>query len=102
MVLLLYVDDIILTGKYQFPISSLIATLDKEFELKDLRPLCFFLDLEATPLSIGIHLFQTKYMLDLLRRSKMSDCHPYSTPVSAKSLLSTHDGTPLVEAMVYR
>jgi hypothetical protein len=44
--LLLYVDDIIVTGSAPVAITDLIANLAIAFELKDLGPLKFFLGLQ--------------------------------------------------------
>ena len=44
--LLLYVDDIILTGNDPIAITSLITALASTFELKDLGPLRYFLGLQ--------------------------------------------------------
>src|SRR4051812_30273091 len=46
MLLLLYVDDIILTGNQLSLLSSFVHTLGKEFELSDLGPLSYFLGLK--------------------------------------------------------
>ena len=52
--LLLYVDDIIVTGNNSTQISHLIATLSLVFELKDLGPLNYFLGIQITYiLSLG-------------------------------------------------
>jgi hypothetical protein len=45
--LLIYVDDIIVTGTHSSVITSLIAQLQLKFPLKDLGPLAFFLGIEA-------------------------------------------------------
>ena len=44
--LLLYVDDIIVTGNHPYFISSLIQSLSQEFDLKDLGRLHYFLGLQ--------------------------------------------------------
>lgn len=50
MVLLLYVDDIILAGNTPDLLSSFVATLGKEFDIKDLGALNYFLGLEVSSL----------------------------------------------------
>ncbi|CAL2259650.1 unnamed protein product [Prunus armeniaca] len=80
MILLLYVDDIVLTGNQTSLLSSFVATLGKEFELNDLGPLSYFLGLEANSTSFGLHILQTKYIVDLLKRHSMIDCKPCTTP----------------------
>lgn len=84
MHLLLYVSYIILTGNQPFLLASFVHTLRKEFELSDFGPLSYFLSLEATTFSSGLHLFQLKYTLDQLKKFFITDCKPCSTPVWAK------------------
>lgn len=102
MVLLLYVDDIVLTGNSPSLVTSFISTLGQEFEIKDLGSLHYLLGLEVTSLRPGLHLSQTKYILDFLRRSSMTECKPCATPVCAKSQLSASDGDLLSDATEYR
>ena len=102
MILLLYVDDIILTGSDISLLSTFISTLGAEFETKDLGPLHYFLGIEVTSLLSGIHLSQTRYTVDLLHRSSMAECKPCSTPVCAKTQLSAHESDPLSDLTEYR
>ena len=59
--LLVYVDDIVITGNNPRFLDSLIAQLSATFELKDLGPLHYFLGLQITRSSNGLFLTQTKY-----------------------------------------
>ncbi|KAI5352788.1 hypothetical protein L3X38_005680 [Prunus dulcis] len=102
MVLLLYVDDIVLTWNTHSMLSSFISTLGTEFEIKDLGPLHYFLGLEVTSIQSGIHLSQTKYSLDMLQRNSMVECKPCSTPIHSKTQLSSLDGEPLSDPTEYR
>lgn len=101
MILLLYVDDIILTGNTPSQLASFIATLGAEFELSDLGTLSYFLGLEASFSSDGLCLSQPKYIIDLLHRHHMTDCKPCTTPVCAKTQLSLHNGDLLPDAAEY-
>src|SRR3954469_19996099 len=56
MLLLLYVDDIILTGNQPSLLASFVNTLGKEFEFSDLGPLSYFLGFEATFSSTSMRL----------------------------------------------
>ncbi|PKI45223.1 hypothetical protein CRG98_034401 [Punica granatum] len=89
--LLVYVDDIILTGTSGAPFQSVLAALHKEFAMKDLSPLHFFLGMEARSDSTGLSLIQSKYIHDILVRTSMLDCKPISSLVAAGSRLSLHD-----------
>ena len=64
LVLLLYVDDIILTGENPQLLSSFISTLGKEFDMTDLGDLHYFLGIAASRSSSGLFLSQTKYALE--------------------------------------
>lgn len=46
--MLIYVDDIILTGSDSQDMENLITKLGSEFSLKDLGPLHYFLGVEAS------------------------------------------------------
>jgi hypothetical protein len=54
MILLLYVDDIILTGSHSSLLSSVIAALTQEFDMKDLGKLNYFLGLQISYLPSGL------------------------------------------------
>jgi hypothetical protein len=69
--LLIYVDDIIVTGTHSHIISSLISRMQREFPVKDLGPLSYFRCIQATRTSEGLHLCQSKYVT----RSPHSDSH---------------------------
>ncbi|XP_022007495.1 uncharacterized mitochondrial protein AtMg00810-like [Helianthus annuus] len=83
MYLLVYVDDLILTGNHSPTIKSFITTLDKEFAIKDLGRLNYFLGLEVTYTTNGLFLNQSKYTMDILTRAKMLDAKPAPTPLSS-------------------
>ena len=65
-ILIVYVDDIAATGNHDKEISHLKYLLCKEFEIKDLRHLRYFLGMEVACSSHGILVSQCKYVLDLL------------------------------------
>ena len=83
--LLLYVDDIIITGNNSFQIN-LITALGQVFELKDLGSLHYFLGIQITKSSYGLTLTQSKYASDVLHRFHMENTKPTKTP----SCSSTH------------
>jgi hypothetical protein len=100
--LLVYVDDIILTGSHPAAISALICRLQAEFPLKDLGPLHFFLGIQVTRSPQGIHLCQTKYINDLLNKTNMSGAKPANSPCPSGSKLSRHNGSPIPDPTTYR
>ena len=102
MVLLLYVDDIILTGSCPSLFQSFIHILSTQFAMKDLGDLHYFLGIEATRTPQGLHLSQSKYTLALLSRANVLEAKPCSTQVPTGSKLSFHDGDTLSNPSSYR
>ncbi|KAH1134015.1 hypothetical protein GYH30_012429 [Glycine max] len=94
-ILLVYVDDIILTGNSDSEIQDVIMLLDQTFKIKDLGNLKYFLGLEIARSSSGIHLCQRKYALDILSDSGMLGCRPNATPMDYSTKLQAATGTPL-------
>lgn len=87
-------DDIIITRNHPAAIDLLIGKLKTDFALKDLGALSYFLGIQAVRNFAGLHLKQSKYILDLLHRVNMTDCKPSPTPCIAGSEMSTFDGGP--------
>ncbi|CAL9008167.1 unnamed protein product, partial [Prunus brigantina] len=79
--LIIYVDDMIITGNDKQEISQLQDYLATEFEMKDLGGLKYFLGIEVARSQQGIFLSQRKYVLDLLTDTGMLDCKPADTPI---------------------
>ncbi|RVW39236.1 Retrovirus-related Pol polyprotein from transposon TNT 1-94 [Vitis vinifera] len=79
--LIIYVDDMIITGDDIEEISRLQGQLATEFEMKNLGGLKYFLGIEVTRSKQGIFLSQRKYVLDLLSEVGLLDCKPAETPI---------------------
>jgi len=75
-ILIVYVDDIILTGDYKEELVRLKKLLAKEFEIKDLGYLKYFLGMEVERSRKDIYVSQRKYVLDLLKETRMLGCKP--------------------------
>ncbi|KAK7250808.1 hypothetical protein RIF29_33507 [Crotalaria pallida] len=100
--ILVYVDDLVLTGTDLAEIQSVKQILDSKFSIKDLGHLKFFLGMEVARFTSGITLYQRKYVLDLLQDSGMLACKPVSTPMEYNSKLHSQSGTPLTDPTSYR
>lgn len=90
--MLVYVDDIILTGNRLAVIQTLIAKLQEQFPAKDLGDLDFFLGIKATKDADPLHLSQAKYVADLLHHTHMIGAKPVASPCSSGPKLSKYDG----------
>ena len=96
-ILIVYVDNIILTGDDKQELERLKAKLACEFKIKDLGPLRYFLGMEVGRTTKGILVTQRKYTLDLLKDTSMIDCKPAATPVEPNSKLGIEENSAPVE-----
>jgi len=68
--------------------------LSREFKIKDLGHLKYFLGMEVARSSKGISVSQRKYVLDLLKETGMAGCKPVDTPMDPNTKLGVRtDGT---------
>lgn len=67
-ILTVYVDNIIVTGDDLIGIQKLKEDLSKEFEIKDIGKLRYFIGIEVAHSKEGIFISQQKYILDLLKK----------------------------------
>ncbi|XP_061363291.1 uncharacterized mitochondrial protein AtMg00810-like [Gastrolobium bilobum] len=89
-VLIVYVDDMILTGDDTDEMQALEAQLSTEFEMKNLGQLKYFLGIEVARSDQGICLSQKKYVLDLLNETGMLACKPVDTPIEMNHTLAVY------------
>uniref|UniRef100_A0A803PPM4 Reverse transcriptase Ty1/copia-type domain-containing protein n=1 Tax=Cannabis sativa TaxID=3483 RepID=A0A803PPM4_CANSA len=95
ILILVYVDDIIITGSNLKKIAALIKALDLKFALKNLGNLHYFLGIEVHHTKEGLHLSQAKYVRDLLCRAQMQDAKPAPTPMTSGLKFFAFDGDPV-------
>jgi hypothetical protein len=94
--LIVYVDDIVVTGNDIMEMGKLKTYLAKEFEIKDLGNLRYFLGIEVARSKEGIFVSQRKYVLDLLVETGMLACKPIDTPIEQNHRLGEDvDDTPV-------
>jgi hypothetical protein len=95
MFMLIYVDDIIVVSSSDHAVTTLLQDLQKEFALKDLGSLHYFLGIEINSVPGGILLSQEKYVNDLLKKVGMRGCKAASIPMATSEKLSLHEGQQL-------
>ena len=100
--LVVYVDDIIITGSDLKEIKELEQCLAQTFQLKQLGPLKYFLGIEFARSSEGILMTQQKYILDLLDETKHVDCRISDAPIETNHKLRLDDKDPHVEMSSYQ
>ncbi|MCO5614144.1 hypothetical protein L7F22_068425 [Adiantum nelumboides] len=81
VIITIYVDDLIIGGDALKDVEHVKALLRKQFDMKDLGELRYFLGIEMIRNEGGIWLSQKKYGLDMLMKCGMADCKPISTPL---------------------
>ncbi|XP_033134130.1 uncharacterized protein LOC103837662 isoform X1 [Brassica rapa] len=100
--LLVYVDDILVTGTSTDLVQQVIDALAAKFSIKDMGHLSYFLGIEATRTPQGLHLMQRKYVTDLLHKTNMLHAKPVATPLPSSPKLTLNSGSPLSDPAEYR
>ncbi|KAJ0480224.1 putative RNA-directed DNA polymerase [Helianthus annuus] len=95
--LIIYVDDMIISGNDEEELRKLNANLFAEFQMKDLGRLKYFLGIEVLRSKQGIFICQKKYVLDLLVETGMIDCKPADSPMIANQKLCMEEKAELVD-----
>lgn len=85
--LLVYVDNIVVTGNNEEEQHLLKENLPKEFEIKDLGMLKYFLSIKVAYSKARIFLSQRKYVLDLLAKIGMIGGKGAGTPMDPNTKL---------------
>ncbi|KAD6453153.1 hypothetical protein E3N88_07858 [Mikania micrantha] len=100
--MLVYVDDIVLTGNNSAAIDNIVKHLQQHFALQDLGALSYFLGIEVLPKGSHLLLSQKKYVLDLLQKAGLSQSKPVSSPCSTSVTLTREDSPLFNNPVRYR
>lgn len=101
-ILIVCVDDIVMTGDDTVELESLKNFLSNQFEVKDLGQLKYFLGMEVARSSKGIIISQKKYVLDLLKETGLLGCKSVATPIDPNQKLKKEDGADPVDKNRYQ
>jgi len=101
-ILLIYVDDMIVTGNNEKSISIVKAFIQSQFKTKDLGTLKYFLGIEVARSRKGIFLSQRKYTLDILKEMGLLGSKPINFPMDQHLKLNPDDGQQLHNPSSYR
>jgi hypothetical protein len=102
LVVVVYVDDLVITGTSRSNIQTFKAEMTKAFKMSDLGLLSYYLGIEVKQDELGITLSQERYANKILDLSGFADCNSCDVPMQAKLKLSRKDDSPCVDATKYR
>jgi len=100
--LIVYVDDIVLTGSDYLGIYLLKQHLCRHFQTKDLGKLIYFLGIEVAQSNSGIVISQRKYALDILKEIWLMNSKVVETAMDPNIKLLPNKGEPFSDPEQYR
>lgn len=100
--MLVYVDDIVVTGTDAKLVEGAIAQLKSTFLLCDLGDLSYFLGITICSNTERLFASQKKYIANLLMKVDMQLSKPQPTPMVTSSILSTYQGSPFDKVALYQ
>eukprot|EP00253_Pinus_taeda_P005003 PITA_05003 len=101
LIIVLYVDDLILTGDDQL-IKSCKEDLAREFEMKVMGLMHYFLGMEVWQKDGEVFLSQGKNANEILRRFHMEKCNLMQTPLAGNWRKEDATSGEVVAATIYR
>ncbi|KAL6565862.1 hypothetical protein OROHE_004917 [Orobanche hederae] len=99
---LVYVDDLIISGNHSVALRSFKAYLSDCFRMKDLGPLKYFLGIEVARSTSGLFLCQRKYTLDIITEAGLLGAKPATFPIEQNHKLGLATGAKLTDKESYR
>ena len=102
LIVCLYVDDLIFTGSNPRMFDEFKKVMTQEFEMTDIGLMAYYLGIEVKQKEEGIFISQESYAREILKKFKMNDCKPISTPVECGVKLSKHDESESVDPTFFK
>ena len=99
---LVYVDDLILSGNDTTALAAFKHYLGACFHMKDLGVLKYFLGVEVARASDGLFLCQRKYTLDIIADAGLLGAKPAAVPMEHNHSLAVATGPSLDDPEPYR
>ncbi|KAG7577529.1 Integrase catalytic core [Arabidopsis thaliana x Arabidopsis arenosa] len=99
---LVYVDDLIITGSTLAIINEFKQYLSACFYMKDLGVLRYFLGIEVARSPTGIYLCQRKYAIDIISETGLLGVKPVSHPLEQNHKLGLASGNTISDPARYR
>lgn len=100
--ILIYVDDLVLTGSSHEVVQEFKSYVSSCFHMKDLGKLKYFLIIEVARSQEGIFLSQRKYALDILANVGFLGGHPVEFPIEQNHQLAMSKAPVMINPQSYR
>ena len=102
LIVVVYVDNLFVTGSSVQAIMEFKNSMSKEFEMCDLGRLTYYLGIEVRQSSEGIEIKQEAYARQILKDAGMDTCNASQIPMEFGLKISKAIEEPEIEATVYR
>ena len=101
IIIVLYFDELLITGSTVASISTIKTALHNAFEMSDLGLLKQFLGLEIEQNSDGIMVNQSKYISNMLVKFNMAEFEAAPFPFLSGIILEEGKSTPPMDCTIY-
>ncbi|KAE8707741.1 hypothetical protein F3Y22_tig00110377pilonHSYRG00343 [Hibiscus syriacus] len=102
LIVCLYVDDLIFTGSNPSMFNQFKDVMMKEFEMTDMGLMAYYLGIEVKQQNDGIFISQERYAKEILKKFKMENCKPISTPAEYEIKMTKHEEGKSVDPTFFK
>ena len=96
--IILYVDDLVISGEWLININKVKSLISGKFEMKDMEEFHYFLGIEVIRTPDNIIISQWHYVFNLPLKFGMARCKPIATPLDQNLKL---DVTPSLLSVIW-
>ena len=102
LIVVVYVDDLLVTGSSLASILDFKQEMAAKFEMSDLGLLTYYLEIEVMQGNCGIVLKQDRYAQRILEEAKMGSCKPTHVPMELNAAFSKSSDEEKIDEREYR
>ena len=101
IILIAYVDDIIVIENYIKEMDCLKKVLSREFKIKDIGTLRYFIGMEVARFEKSVVVSQRKYILVLLKENGILGCKLANTLMESNYKIGLKEYSPSIDTRRY-
>ncbi|KAE8683109.1 hypothetical protein F3Y22_tig00111215pilonHSYRG00067 [Hibiscus syriacus] len=102
LIVCLYVDDLIFTGSNPSMFNEFKDVMMKEFEMTDMGLMAYYLGIEIKQQKDEIFISEERYANEILKKFKMENCKPISTPAEYGIKMTKHEEGESVDPTFFK